>query len=113
MPLLPSRFSSAARRAIAALARIGEPLPPEGIAPIDGAEARGDIAGAARAAAAALDQRSLLVASITAEARVSVRQAGPPPQLAQAGMARISGARRQPCDGAGADRRDKSASATG
>lgn len=78
-------FLAHARQVFAALAKAGEPLPPNALAQIDQLEAAGDLVRAARAALDLLDARTLLTATVNPEARVTVAQAGAPPELIQTG----------------------------
>jgi hypothetical protein len=73
------------RRVIAALAQLGEPVPSAELAEIDRLEAVGDLAAAASAATRLFDARTLLVVSVSPEARVSVVQGAAPPLLTQNG----------------------------
>ena len=74
-----------ARRTIAALARVGEPVAAADIAAIDRLAASGDLPGAAQAALRLLDARTLLIATVSPEARVSVTVGAARPDLVQAG----------------------------
>lgn len=74
-----------ARRVIATMAALGEPLPGDAVAVIDRFEAAGDLVSATAAAHALFDARTLLIATVSPEARVTVRQGKAPPQLVQAG----------------------------
>ena len=74
-----------ARRVIAALQALGEPLAAAEIAAIDALERAGDLGGAAALAAQLFDRRTLLAAAVTPEARVSVRQGAAQPLLVQSG----------------------------
>ncbi len=74
-----------ARRVIAAMAALGEPFAAGPVAAITALEAKADLAGAAEAAMALCDARTLLVASVNAEARVSVSQGEARPELVQSG----------------------------
>lgn len=84
-PAFAQPLLAQARRVIATFARIGEPLAAESIAAIDALAAQGDIGAAANRAAALFEQHTLLIASVTGEARVSVKQGKAPPQLVQSG----------------------------
>ncbi len=73
------------QRVAESLARAGEPLPAGELVAIASQVAAGHLAGAAQAAVALLQTRVLLTASITAEARVSVKRGLLRPQLVQHG----------------------------
>lgn len=73
------------QRTAESLARAGEPLPAGELASIDASVAAGRLVDAAQAAVALLQTRVLLNASVTAEARVSVRRGLLKPQLVQGG----------------------------
>lgn len=73
------------QRVAESLARAGEPLPASEVGRIDSQVAAGQLAEAARAAVALLQTRVLLTASITPEARVSVKRGLLRPQLVQGG----------------------------
>jgi hypothetical protein len=74
-----------ARRIIATVAKLGEPLSATEVARIDALEAAGDLTGAAAAAAELFNARTLLVATVSPEARVSVVQGKAPVELVQQG----------------------------
>ncbi len=74
-----------ARRIIATAARLGEPFAPGDIAVIETFAAGGDTVAAVAAALTLFDRRTLLIATISPEARVSVKQGAAAPQLAQSG----------------------------
>lgn len=73
------------QRVAESLARAGEPLPAGELSRIDESVAAGRLAEAAQDAVALLQTRVLLNASVTAEARVSVRRGLLKPQLVQGG----------------------------
>lgn len=74
-----------ARRIIAAAARLGEPFAPGDVDAVEKLAGAGDIAGAVRTALLLFDRRTLLVATISPEARVAVTRGAAPPELAQSG----------------------------
>ena len=84
-PAFAQTFLEQARRAIATMERLGEPFAAADTAAIEALAAGGNSAAAAEAALSLLDRRALLIASVSPEARVSVRQGLAPPQLVQSG----------------------------
>jgi len=74
-----------AKRVIATAAALGEPFANADVAMIERLEAVNDLAGAVTTAHRLFDARTLLVALISPEARVSVKQAAAPPRLVEAG----------------------------
>lgn len=74
-----------ARRVLATLAKLGEPVAAADVARIDALEAAGDLAGASAAAASVFAARTLLVATVSPEARVRVVQGDAPVELTQHG----------------------------
>jgi hypothetical protein len=84
-PAFAQPLLAQARRVIAALSQLGEPVAAADLAVIDRLETAGDLAGAAAAAAKLFDARTLLVVTVSPEARVSVVQGAAPPLLTQNG----------------------------
>jgi hypothetical protein len=88
MPVDPAFAQSQlaqAQRVVAALAALGEPFAADAVAEITALQAKGNLAAAAEAAIALFDTRTLLIATVNPEARVSVRQGAARAELIQSG----------------------------
>ena len=84
-PDLAQTYLEQARRVIAASSKLGEPFAPADVAEIERLAAGGATASAVHAAHSLFDRHVLLIATVSPEARVSVRQGPAAPQLAQSG----------------------------
>jgi len=84
-PVFAQSLLVQAKRVIATAAALGEPFANTDVAMIERLEAANDLAGAVTAAHRFFDARTLLVALISPEARVSVKQGAAPPRLVEAG----------------------------
>jgi len=84
-PAFAQSLMEQARRIIAAAQSLGEPFAADQVAAIERLADAGDFVGAIAAAHRLFDARTLLITTMSPEARVSVRQGAAPPQLAQSG----------------------------